>query len=403
MRRQFTWLLTLAASLCLSTAQATVFWTGAVDTDYDTADNWDSLAVPDRSEEIEVEIGTPVRNGNWDRAAQSDFTSSGSLTVNGRLLNANGGDATINWNSTGTLTHNGDYFIVGTNSTGAINQSSGTVDATINRGFFLSDGGGVKGTYHLTGGELNVHFTGYYNSTWSNEFIGRNGDDLFHVDGGTASFSTASSDRRLYMNNDSQLLIDSGSFTADDFQYFILGRDETKDGTPTVTINGGELNANMASGTAAFIVGAAQDGLLEINGGSLTITGNELWIGDGLGQGIVNQTGGDVLVDGYDIYLGRGGDANSDEYNMSGGTLTASNLVMGSDTSAVFHFTGGEIYLLGDDRSVVNESWFVASPNAQAFYDASTDMTTITIVPEPTSIALAGLLLAGGLMVYRRK
>ena len=404
-------LATLALCLPFSAVSAATTWTGASDNNYSNGDNWSTLAVPASTEAIEASAGTIELGANWERAAQSDFSGSTNFTLNGRLLNARADNSvsTINWDSTGTLTQSGNYFIVATNggSTGKITQSAGVVSSSIDRGFFLSDTSSASGTYELTGGELNVTYTGY-SSDFHSELLGRGGDDVLYINGGDATFtSTNSTDRRLYLMRNSQLTIDSGSANFVDFKYYVIGRVASNgtltDSTPTVTLNGGELNVDLlTTGTVGFIVGGnGVSGTLDINGGDFTLTGGSMWLGDGGAVGVVDQSAGNVIIDG-DVVIGRSAEETFDQYVMSGGTLSASNLLQGQDTTSLFNFSGGVITLQGDDRGVINESWFVASPGAMATYDALSDLTTITVVPEPSTLALAVLGLVGLCARYRR-
>jgi hypothetical protein len=366
-----------AALVCaLPSVAATTNWNADAIGDYDDPLNWDNFN-PSSIDIANIASGEATRSGNLNRAEQTNVTGTGKLIVNGRMINADGAPAAISVADTASIEQSGNYFIIGLNNTGSISQSGGTVSSQIDRGFFFSDGAGSQGTYNLTGGTLDVTYTAY-GSDFHSYFLGRNGDDVFNVDGGDATFTSTNSDnRRIYISRNSVMNVDSGSATFNDIKYFIIGRYNT--GNPTINVNGGAFNVDLlADNVSAFIVGGGSDGtgVLNINGGTVTVTDNEMWIGDGV-QGIVNQTGGDVLVDGFNVVLGRSANINADEYNMSGGTLTAAGLVQGDDDTSVFNFYGGTIILDGDQTGLINEAWFNAINGAQANYDGL--LTTITV------------------------
>ena len=73
---------------------------------------------------------------------------------------------------------------------------------------------------------------------------------------------------------------------------------------------------------------------------------------------------------------------------MSGGLLTATDIMAGPGTAS-FNFDGGEIVLTGDRTSIVNEPWFHEVAGTQAVYDAQSNLTHVTVVPEPSSAVLA--------------
>ena len=379
-----------------NSATAQVTWTGnAGDGFWSTDGNWDFDVAPTPEAVANMSFGTAswervADGGDFLRSADTNLTGSASLDItNSRFLNANPapfGTSTFTMNTTGTLSTQGDYFIVGTNGIGSLVQQAGTVTASVNRGFFLSDGASVgQGTYELTGGELNVEYTGF-TSDFHSELLGRGGNDTFHIDGGAATFTSTNSDnRRLYLLRNSQFTIDSGSATFNDFKYFVIGRNVSNEAeiesSPTLTVNGGEFDVNFLSGvTVGFVVGGnGTTGTLNVNGGEVNIAGASMWIGDGGAAGYVNQTDGNIWVEG-DVVIGRSTEETFDQYTMSGGTLIANNLVQGSDATSMFSFTGGTITLNGDQTGLLSQSWFDAAQGTVASYNSSLDTTLIQIL-----------------------
>lgn len=391
----------LAVCLALTAPAMGAEWTGLGDgTNWNDGDNWASGFPPLTSEYVEIATGNPVHSGDLLRAADTLVTGAGNLTVNGRFRNGDGGPATFTFSSNGTLTVNGNYFMAGRTAPSTFHQTSGTVNVNLDRGFFVSDGSGATGsTLRLSGGTMYVNMYGDYNEL-HNVRIGKEGDptkkDLFLIDGGTfiVENNKDGNGRRFYIEGNARFQVDSGSATISNFQYLIVGRKDGSDQVAEMIINGGSVSASLT----ALVVGGFNDGLLEVNGGSLTLTAGDLWIADSHPnrKGDVIQIGGIIDIAG-NVVVGREVNAIG-SYTMSGGQLIASNIVLGNGIGT-FNFNGGQIILDGDRTDILNEIWFNAVAGTFATYNAQTN-TTLIAVPEPASLALVGL---GGLMMLRRR
>jgi hypothetical protein len=321
-------------------------WTGALSTNFDVAFNWSAGSVPGTAEEFTVASGDAIRGGNLERYAETTVSGTGALTVNGRLINR--GDLTVEG---GTLKVSGNYFLVGGGFPGTIRHSGGVVDATLDRGFFTADDNGASGSkYLLSGtGQLSVKSTGNGNTSLGgsilhNVHIGKGGtNDLFEVSGGQASF-TSSNNNFVYISR-----------------------------TGTMRLTGG--SASFANYTA-FLIGfeGAGDNLLDISGGSMSISGSTPLLVGGGSTGAVALSGGSLSVE-QAVSLGQS-NANG-TFTMTGGSLTAADITSTSRGTFIFH--GGEITLAGDRRPILAEAWFDAVEGTTATYDAGLNRTLISV------------------------
>ncbi|MBX3433259.1 MAG: hypothetical protein KF847_08055 [Pirellulales bacterium] len=394
-RRLLTVALAVVAAPQADSCAAT--WGGGVGS-YTTGSNWIGGVVPSGAETVTISSGQATNSGNLSRAAATTIDGSGELVVNGRLLNAQNGAAVLTVADNGVLTHAGEYFLVSTsNVDGAINQTGGTVNATVSRGFFLTDGSAGNpgnGTYNALGGVLNAELVSTSGDNLHNFQAGRRGvNDAFNVNGGNVNFTTGSANRRIYFSQNSKLQVDSGVYSATGFQHFVIGYGTSVaggnlSGTARMLVNGGTTNI-VLSPTGIFTVSDGQSGVVQVSGGALNVTGRMVIGGDvtannNVGRGDVVQTGGTVGVSG-EIAMGVNAPGT---YRISGGTLNAGSLAQGGQIDSFFGFEGGTVVLDGNVTTVLNESWFAAPYGATAAYNGGTDKTTITRNPAIQGIRL---------------
>ncbi|MBK1881221.1 discoidin domain-containing protein, partial [Luteolibacter pohnpeiensis] len=353
-----------------SSAQTNHTWNGT-DGDYLTPANWTPATAPSATDPVAISAGTVTTTTELSRAAETTL-SGGILQVTGvNFLNATDAAATLTINS-GELQHSGAFFVGASNLEGKIVQNGGTLTSTVSDGWYLSQNEGSNGTYELNGGTLNV----IDNSTNIDEEIQigiQANSDLFHLNGGIANFSAATTGRRFYVSRNATLKIDSGTLNADAFQYFIIGRQSATNTLSKMEVNGGDIN--LTNTTGALIVGAGNGGVLNFNGGTLHTNNGSMWLGDGSAAGTVNQTGGEIDLGTSNMTLSR---QNSGTYQMSGGHLSLGSIVVGSGTYPQFALQGGEVVLTGDQRSIVDESWFYALAPVEATYDEASNTTTLS-------------------------
>lgn len=386
----------LPSAILIHPLGAAVVWTGGIG-NYDTGSNWDTGVVPILTDDIEIKAGTATKTGNLGRQANTSIEG-GNLVINGgRFLNASSGPGNFTI-SDGSLEQTGHYFIIGTNAAGTFSQSGGTVNATVERGFFVSDGGGSSSKLTVSNGSFSVNHDGTYNTDLHNTWLGRGGqNDQVLVNGGSFSVSNTAagtSQRRFYLGRDAGFRIDSGSATINDMQYVIVGRaNGTTTGTPSFEVNGGAVEVGV---NTAFVVGGGLDANVSMTGGSFEIlkvggAGGDLWINDGgatllatvaLSDGVFNIEG--------NLVLGRNSTGKA-TFSMTGGELRAASLRVGASLDPLFEFAGGEIFLEGDQTAVISEAWFDGVTGTTANFDSSTDLTHIYVIPEPSSMLLVGL------------
>ncbi|MHA3771798.1 PEP-CTERM sorting domain-containing protein [Verrucomicrobiota bacterium sgz303538] len=343
---------------------------------FGTATEWDTGLVPASAEDITINAGVATNTGNLTRNtltgnATTTVSGTGTLAVNGRFISG----GTINLSDNGTINVTGEYFLVGNTSRGTMNQSGGTVNATLARGFFLSDNGNGKGsTYNLTGGSLNVVNNGTGGDI--NLFavhIGKGAvGDVFTIDGGTATFTSQVAARNVWISQSSTFQLLSGSASFSGYEGFTIGRNGTASGTSQLIVSGGSFEVeNLIS---PFTLGNSDNGQVILTGGTMDI-GNTILLG--------------------------GTSAVSGTFSMSGGLLTATDIIAGTGL-ALFNFDGGEIFLKGDRTNILDETWFNEVAGTSAVYNPSTDQTHIAVVPEPSTLSLVALPLVLGFARRRR-
>ncbi len=135
----------------------------------------------------------------------------------------------------------------------------------------------------------------------------------------------------------------------------------TEDRTATsgaITVQGGLLNltGNRTATTGAITVGNlnGSTGTLGVSNGTFNTGQFAVGSGDATAIGIVNQTGGTLTLTGTQLILGNGGGGNG-TYNLSAGTLTATSVanrgvILGTnnDGTSTFNLSGtGNLLLTG--------------------------------------------------------
>lgn len=259
-----------------------------------------------------------VTNGTTkiaDRAAAT-FTQSGGSSAFADLSIGDLGIATFNLSGgqmTVTPRTTNDLCIVGNLENGTLNQSGGV--AVVRGEIHVADFTGVTGAINLTGG--------LFFATNDLVAIGRYGFGSMTVSNATAVLTNTS-----------------------------VGRHEAGVGTLTIENSGNVfMIADLSIGRLTN-----STGLVVVNGGFLSVTNDDLWVGrDGTGELLVN----DGLVRAKELFIG----ASHDQTNTPTGTLTAaggtvlvsSNFVVGTSL-----FSTGQVAVVGGVLAVTN-----ATGNAQ--------------------------------------
>ncbi|MDB6079543.1 MAG: hypothetical protein JWO82_3290, partial [Akkermansiaceae bacterium] len=328
----------------------------ATTTAYRDAGNWSTGKSPAITDEVSIPTGAPVLNDNLERAAATTISGTGALTVNGRIIN----HGTFNI-SGGSLTHSGNYFLVGSSGVGTFNHTSGTFTSTVDRGWFISDNAAGTGSRYLLSGTgvLNVTLTGPLNDLYNVHFGKGGPGDVFSMTGGTANF-TATGTNNVYLSQGASILV-----------------------------SGGNLNLNkFVSCTLGWQAGDTNH--LDVTGGAVTLTGMPLNVGGGY-DGEVTLGGGTLSVDGQ-VNLGQA--AGKGAFTMTGGQLTAKSIT--STANGTFAFKGGAIDLTGDQTAIVTQPWFTGVAGTAATYDATLNSTHIAI-GVPSGAAFTNWATAAGL------
>lgn len=347
-------------------------WLGN-DGNYSTAGEWDTGTAPSKTTDVTINSGAATNNGNLERNALTTLSGTGVLVINGGrflgggIMNMSGDEA--------ILSQSGDYFIVGNQSQGTFTQTGGSVYANVGRGFFLSDNVGQAGsTYNLLGGKLEVtnSGSGATEDLFAVHFGKGGSGDLFHIDGGDATFHAGTASRNVWISRESTFELLSGSAAFSGYENFTVGRYGSTSGTSELLVSGGSFQVTDL--LHSFTLGRDNNGLVTLSGGSMEISSA-------------------IILGGSSAVMGT--------FNMSGGTLTAADIFMGAG-AAHFDFTGGDIFLTGDRTSILDEPWFNEVAGTQAIYNEATNQTHIAVVPEPSTFAMAALPLALGMMRRRR-
>lgn len=377
-------------------------WDG-LEGDYNVATNWDDDTVPAAADVVTISSGTATISENLTRDADTTLDGTGELVINGRLINAANGPATLTVSDDATLTHDGHYFLVANQNTGSVVQTGGTVNSTVSRGWFLSDGGSSKGSYSLSGGSLNVN-----TSASNGVHMGKNSsEDRFTVSGGTATFTATTGNMRTYVSKGAILQVDSGSAAFNNFKYFVVGRDFADGTVSQIIINGGSFTVGNVEAGGAMAIGNKNNAQVTLNGGVMTVQG-DIWVGDAdpnidpKVNGTFIQNGGTLNVN-YIVLSHAAGSEGT--YLMTDGVLNALGIMLGDGGLGLFDFQGGDIFLAGDQTGILDELWFQEIEGTIATYDLDSDLTHIAVIPEPSTYALIlmGGALGGTLLLRRRR
>jgi hypothetical protein len=187
-------------------------------------------------------------------------------------------------------------------------------------------------------------------------------------------------------------------------------------GQATVNLSGGTMNV---SDTLVAGAGGAADGTLNITGGIMTtkwnwylgdtgkatvnVSNGTVSVGDhiivgqwGTATGYLNISGGSVTTGGITL----SGIAGTGHVDLTGGLLQANTLAINNIGVSTFDIAGGTLNLKGNITSLPGVTGYGIPGNLQFAYDAGTDFTSITGIPEPITLLLLG---AGGFIAFARR
>ena len=303
-----------------------------------------------------------------------DQTGGSLTTVSGSALRGGNGAATSTYEISGGTATLGGYYLGGANGVFTLDVGGGTGVATVN----LSNTSYVAQYY---GGTINVKSGGVLNSTSTFDLAEGAGNGVLSLDGGT--FQTDG--------------ISAGSGP----------------GTSTVNFNGGTLQATTNITISGLTSANVQNGgaVFDTNGHTVTVSQN--LISDPTSPG-----GGLTLKDssaGHNgtLILSNTGNTYNGNTTVDAGTLQIDSAFLAS-TSTVSIASGALMNLNYSGTDTVDALYLNGVAQANGVYGASSlgssyfsGTGTLTVdgvlVPEPTTLALYGLGMAGLLLVGRRR
>ena len=234
--------------------------------------------------------------GDNSLSVTGKFTADGDTNTDGVIFSKDD----IVLNGTGSLTINSsDNGIVGkddlkiTGGTYKITAASKAIEA--NDSIRISDG-----TFTIKAGTDGLHAENEDDDTLGYIYIGGGsfsmsvGDDGIHavslvqIDGGKFTISAAECIEGTYIR------INDGTFDLSSWDDGINAAKKSNSFTPTVEINGGNINITMSAGDTD---GVDSNGNIIVNGGTISVSGNSSFDYDGTAQ----FNGGTIYVNGQQV------------------------------------------------------------------------------------------------------
>lgn len=376
----------LAVACWVGTASAAVWDDGGVGDNFTTPDNWDPCGVPTGVDPILVDdptlstvvINSDVNTYNAKIGSVNDLGAKGVKITAGTWALDNSGSITIGAaaGSSATLTVEGgtiDHpwnFAVGAAGNGTLTMTGGMIKnpAGLWMGGYLTNGVGY-GTLNLDGGTIEQPLY------WGG--VGIDADGEMNVDGG------------LYNAYDIGPGYDTGIILGNN--HWTWGYGKIAGGAPAK----GTLNVDSGTVNALFIA-VGQDPQTE---GYINMTGGEInlgWLGLNIAQkinskGRVNVYGGTMYIESV-IEIG------------SASTASVHNAYI-NITDGVIEINDPDGSKAADANQLVTDGYLAGygqcdTDHVIISYDMMNQLTTITAVPEPSTIALLGL---GSAVFFRRR
>ncbi len=313
-----------------------------------------------------VESGQTILGFTSGSHGDAEVTA-GSWTSASELYAGFGGTSVVTV-SGGTLEFGTIYFGNSIGSSGTLNLSGGEVSTSGSGiGYFGYNGSStvtVSGGTLSTGGDLYFSYLNSATATLSGTgtisaagtlFVGKEGTGSLTVNGGTLSSAsgvigqTTNGVGTVTMNastwtvtndlavgqttgGDGTLVLSGGDISA---ARLFVGRLEGSDGEVTVSDASSSLTLNGSFPDGNLLVGNAGTGIMTVSAGSVSAAGGSVGFGP-TGDGTLTVSGGEVGVTGL-LNIGKEG---SGSLELSSGTLTTGQVIVGSDVFLSTSATG---------------------------------------------------------------
>lgn len=388
--------LALPSLIVVATASATFAqegtthtWTGAVNSDWNTASNW-TPGIPAGAHNAGIQNGNTVQvsanpadtidqllvNGGSVLNLSAQLNVAGPTGNHGVYIGASSGAGTLNINNGGTLSLNGGNLGVGRGQTGNINiAAGGTLLASNVADFHIGWDGGGTGTITQTGGV-------FTKSGGGDLRIGAfGGSGSFDISGGIANTENL----RISFAGSGTGTINQTGGTVNNTGELALGWAST--GNATYNLSAGSL---VSSQRIRFGIGSGvRDNIFNQTGGSVTVTDGRVDIGEeagpnntydisggtltvngdgrmlvgafGTSSGTLNVSGNSSINLSNGIVLGDGGSAQG-TVNLNGGTVNVNRIVSGGSSSTQYlNLNGGTIVAKSTEGNMISGTNLVAT------------------------------------------
>lgn len=406
-------------ALILSSASADTTWTGATNSDWSTASNWNNGLPGTGNADAIINTTTnfPILSsgtGNVDRDIRIGTGLTGRLDQTGGTLNT----GLNSWFFLGYVGANATYNLADTAGTGGTLTGFAQGTGSVNVGGANQNGNMFIGLDNGTVSTLNINTTGTLaaGGLWVGANGGTSSTGIVNLDSGTVNISGETQFGSSFFGNgkNGTLNMSGGSFTADivsfargnngaaamngtanitggtlsSKRYFTLGFAGNASNVSTVNNSGGTVNVNTQSGGP----GVLEMGVFDLtqntfnqNSGTVTLQNNASIVygvgGNHSGASTFNHNGGTVTfysdsgttVGGTgSVNLGNGNSTGTYAYNLNGGILSSPQVSKtGANASGTFNFNGGTLtptastvsFMQGLTRANVRDGGAVVNTN----------------------------------------
>lgn len=383
-------------------AQSPSVWTGG-EGEFEDGGNWHPRGIPAAETPVEISSGTVLWNES-DRfqlsRASETVIKGGTLRLSGSFRNGRGSAGSILLEK-GGIEHSGNFFVLGHDAPGHIVQRGGSLRSTVTSGFYFSDLSRSDVVYEQHGGEVHIRYINRDELSPSWQFLlGRARNDRWTLHDGSVRIETGNGrfvpsgvlsslyNRAVILARSSRLELKDGRFLIDRPAELAVGY--RTPGNTVLHVAGGHFELREAFGEdAAIVLGTAAEGVLDMRGGELKVSVDQpnperqtaLLLGRDGGFGMVDMRGGLLDLGSLNLLFAKG-ENSVGQFNMRGGTLRVGTIAMAEVGSyGRFIFSGGEIFLEGDQRAIVNEAFFQVRGILRAEYLFRTRQTRLSIRP----------------------